>query len=93
MNQADALEKIKTGEIAATVLFSGQPVNAFSRISSGDNLRLLAVPFTPTLENTYVPASLEAESYPNLIAKGQSVQTIGIDAVLITNNWPKANKR
>jgi TRAP transporter TAXI family solute receptor len=93
INQTDAIEKIKSGEIAATVLFSGQPVNAFSRVSSSDNLHLLAVPFTPTLENTYVPASLEAESYPNLIAQGQSVQTVGIDAVLITNSWAKTSKR
>jgi uncharacterized protein len=93
MNQADAITKIKSGEIAGTVLFSGKPVRLFSGISSGDNLRLLTVPFTQTLENTYVPAELEAAVYPNLIPKGQAVQTIGIDAVLITMNWPRASER
>jgi TRAP-type uncharacterized transport system substrate-binding protein len=93
MNQADAITRIKSGEIAGTVLFSGKPVRLFSGISSSDNLRLLTIPFTPTLENTYVPAELEADVYPNLIPKGQTVQTIGVDAVLITMNWPRASER
>ena len=91
--QADAIVRIRSGEIAATVLFSGKPVRLFSGVSIGDNLRLLTIPFTPTLENTYVPAALEADDYPNLIPKGQTVQTIGIDAVLITLNWPRASER
>jgi TRAP-type uncharacterized transport system substrate-binding protein len=93
LNQADAIVRIRSGEIAGTVLFSGKPVRLFSGISIGDNLRLLTIPFTPTLENTYVPAALEADDYPNLIPKGQTVQTIGIDAVLITLNWPRASER
>jgi TRAP-type uncharacterized transport system substrate-binding protein len=93
MNQADALAKIKSGEIAATVLFSGKPVSLFAHIPDGDTLHLVSVPFTPTLENTYSPGSLEPETYPNLIAQGHAVQTIAVDAVLITNNWPRNSER
>jgi len=93
MNQADAITRIKSGEIAGTVLFSGKPVRLLSGLSSSDGLRLLTIPFTPTLENTYVPAELEADVYPNLIPKGQTVQTIGVDAVLITMNWPRTSER
>jgi TRAP-type uncharacterized transport system substrate-binding protein len=93
LSQADAIAKVKTGEIAATVVFSGQPTGVLSRISSGDNLHLLEVPYTRPLENNYVPAQLESALYPNLIANGQTVQTIAVDAVLITNNWLPTSER
>jgi uncharacterized protein len=93
MSQADAIAKVESGELAATVVFSGKPVGVLSRISDADNLHLLEVPYTRTLENTYLPAQLESTLYPNLIAKGTTVQTIAVDAVLITNNWPTTSER
>ena len=35
LSQADAIAKVKTGEIAATVVFSGKPTGALFRISGG----------------------------------------------------------
>jgi len=93
LSQADAIAKVKTGEIAATVVFSGKPTGVLFRISGGDNLHLLEVPYTRPLENNYVPAQLESALYPNLIANGQTVQTIAVDAVLITNNWLPTSER
>jgi uncharacterized protein len=93
INQADAIAAIRSGAIAGTVLFSGKPVGIFSHIAREDNLHLLAVSFTPTLENTYAPAELESEAYPGLIPQGETVHTIGVDAVLITSNWSKTNER
>jgi TRAP-type uncharacterized transport system substrate-binding protein len=93
MSQADAIAKVKSGELAATVVFSGKPAGVFSRISDADNLHLLEVPYTRTLENTYLPAQLESTLYPSLIAKGTTVQTIAVDAVLITNNWASTSER
>jgi TRAP-type uncharacterized transport system substrate-binding protein len=93
VSQADAIAMVKSGEIAATVVFSGKPAGVFAHISGGDNLHLLEVPYTRTLENTYFPAQLESALYPNLIVEGQTVQTIAVDAVLVTNNWPAASDR
>jgi uncharacterized protein len=93
MSQADAIAKVKSGELAATVVFSGKPAGVFGRISDSDNLHLVEVPYTRTLENTYLPAQLESTLYPNLIAKGTTVQTIAVDAVLITDNWPLTSER
>jgi uncharacterized protein len=93
MSQADAIEAVKKGEIAATVDFSGKPAEVFSRIAAGDNLHLLEVPYTQTLENIYLPGQLEQTLYPNLIDTGQTVQTIAVDSVLITNNWPAGSDR
>jgi TRAP transporter TAXI family solute receptor len=93
LSQADAITAIKNGEIAATVVFSGKPAGIFSRISANDNLHLLEIPFSRTLENIYSPAQLEQALYPNLVDKGQAIQTVAVDAVLITNNWQPASDR
>jgi TRAP transporter TAXI family solute receptor len=93
MNQADAIAAVKDGQIAATVLFSGKPSSALARISASDNLHLLEVPYTRTLENVYLPAQLEQSLYPNLVDNGQAIQTLAIDSVLITNNWAPASDR
>jgi len=93
LSQADAITAIKNGEIAATVVFSGKPAGIFSHVSANDNLHLLEIPITRTLENVYSPAQLEQNLYPNLIDKGQTIQTIAVDAVLITNNWQPASDR
>jgi TRAP transporter TAXI family solute receptor len=93
LSQADAITAIKSGEIAATVVFSGKPAGIFSRISASDNLHLVEIPVSRTLENVYSAARLEQSLYPNLIEKAEGIQTIAVDAVLITNNWQPATER
>ena len=93
MTQADALAKIKSGEIAATVLFAGKPAGIISQISKDAGLRLLAVPLRSTLENTYYPANLTSQDYPNLISAGETIETISVATVLVTNNWVRTNER
>ena len=93
LSQADAITAIKNGEIAATVVFSGKPAGIFSHVSANDNLHLLEIPFSRTLENIYSPAQLEQALYPNLVDKGQAIQTVAVDAVLITNNWQPGSDR
>jgi uncharacterized protein len=93
MDQEDALVAIKNGEIAATVDFSGKPAGIFAHVQASDNLHLVEVPYTHTLENIYLPGTLEQALYPNLIAAGQKVQTVAVDSVLITNNWGSGGDR
>jgi TRAP transporter TAXI family solute receptor len=93
MSQEDAIAAVKRGELAATVVISGKPAGVLSRISAADNLHLVEVPYTRTLENIYLSAQLEQTLYPNLIDAGQSVQTVAVDSVLITNNWQPASDR
>jgi uncharacterized protein len=93
MSQADAIEAVKKGEIAATVVITGKPAGVLSRISASDNLHLVEVPYSRTLENIYLSAQLEQNLYPNLIDAGQTIQTVAVDSVLITNNWQPASDR
>jgi uncharacterized protein len=93
MSEADAIAAVKTGQIAATVVITGKPAGVLTRIPAGDNLHLVEIPFSPTLENIYIKGQLEQALYPNLIDGGQSIQTVAVDSVLITNNWQPASDR
>jgi TRAP transporter TAXI family solute receptor len=94
MSQEDAIVAIKDGSIAATVDFSGKPAAIFSHIAASDNLHLVEVPYTHTLENVYLPGTLEQSLYPGLVdASRPRIQTIAVDSVLITNNWQVGSER
>src|SRR5579863_3737629 len=70
MGQADAYEKMKTGEIAATVQFGAKPAPAIAKLRAGDGIRLLPVPYERSLQQDYLPASLTDKDYPGLIGTG-----------------------
>ncbi|GLH80914.1 TRAP ABC transporter [Bradyrhizobium sp. SSBR45G] len=93
LSQADAIEAIKRGEIAATVAFSGKPAGFLARLSAKDNLHLLEVPYSRSLQNVYQAGQLEPALYPSLMDSNQAVPTVTVDSVLITNNWPPASER
>jgi len=93
MSQTDALEKLRKGEIAATVLIAGKPARSILRLSPEDGLHLLPIPYVPALTADYLPASVGHEDYPNLIPSGQSIDTIAVGAVLIAYNWPRNTDR
>jgi uncharacterized protein len=93
MGQADAYEKMKRGEIAATVQFGAKPAPAIAKLRSAGGFRLLPVAYGKQLQQDYLPASLTSEDYPGIIAKGQKVDTIAYGAVMIAYNWPKDTDR
>ena len=93
MGQADAYEKMKTGEIAATIQFGGMPAPAIAKLRASDGWRILPIPYDKRLQQDYLPASFTNESYPGLIPQGQSVDTIAYGAVMIAYNWPKDSER
>jgi len=93
MGQGDAYTKIKSGEISATVLFSGKPSGSFGSFELVDGMKVLDVPYTKKLEKNYFPAKLTAQDYPKLISGDRVVNTIAIGSVLAVYNWPKKTDR
>ncbi|MEQ1616444.1 MAG: C4-dicarboxylate ABC transporter substrate-binding protein, partial [Hyphomicrobiaceae bacterium] len=93
MGQSDAFLKVKSGEIAATILIAGKPAGSFGKLKAEGGMKLLPVPYTEALEAEYFPATLDHEDYPGLIAKGQKVETIAVGAVLAVYNWPRDTDR
>lgn len=90
---ADAIAKLKTGEIDAAVIIAGKPAPMATRLRGVDGLKLLAVPYPKSLEDGYYPARLTHDDYPELIAKDQGLDTVSVCAVLISFNWPQGGVR
>jgi uncharacterized protein len=88
MGQADAIEALKKGDIAATILIAGKPAGAFADLAPDPAYKLIPVPYTAELYDQYLPAKLTNDDYPKLIPQDQSVETIAVSAVLAVFNWP-----
>jgi TRAP-type uncharacterized transport system substrate-binding protein len=89
LSQTEAIEKVRSGDIAATALIAGKPVRSMSRLDAGDGLHFVSIPFAKPLIADYLPTALTHDDYPGLVPAGQSVETVAVGAALITYNWPK----
>ena len=90
MSQLEAFEKVKSGEIAATALIAGKPVRSLLKLTRGDGLHFVPIPYTAQLNDDYLPATLTHDDYPELVAPGDTaVDTVAVGAVLIAYNWDK----
>lgn len=93
LNEADALAKLKTGGIDATVVVAGKPTPILSQLDRGDGLKFLGVPYIKGLEADYYPAVLDNSDYPALVEDGGRVDTISVCAVLVSFNWKTDSTR
>ena len=75
-----ALEQMRKGEggMAAVVFITSKPVDAFVRGRFEPGFKFLPVPFNDKLEDYYLPSTLDATDYPNLIKQGEHVETIAV---------------
>lgn len=87
------LEKVKSGEIAATVMLIGKPGRGLFTLEPSDNLHLLPIAYEGKLTETYLPSKFTHQDYPALVAKGDTVATLAIGAVLAVYNWPRTHPR
>jgi TRAP transporter TAXI family solute receptor len=92
VEQRIALEKMKTGDIDAVIAVQGKPSGIISQIKD-DRLHLVPVDYAKTLQGDYLPASLSAKDYPNLISDQEQVDTIAVPAVLAAFNWAPDSER
>ncbi|HWE15877.1 MAG TPA: TAXI family TRAP transporter solute-binding subunit [Hyphomicrobiaceae bacterium] len=89
----ESSEQMRAGKIFASACFCAVPIPAFRSLSADLGFRLVELPYSETLDQSYVPASMTSETYPNLIPQGAKVQTIGASVVLISYNWPPGTDR
>jgi len=71
----------------------GKPNDLFARFKAEPGFHFLAIEYGSNFEDYYVPATLAAEDYPNLIPAGETVSTIAVPAVLAVFNWPTTSDR
>jgi len=93
INNSVALEKMRTGEIAGVVHVTGAPTDLFTKFKPEPGFHFLPVPYAESLRDYYVPTALTSRDYPNLLAPGQIVDTIGVPQVLAVYNWPPESER
>ena len=92
-DNATALQKLRTGEIAALVRVIGQPIDFFARIPPNSGLHFVPIPFSKTFADYYTLGELTSKDYPSLIPEGKPVDTIAVPTVLAVFNWAKGNDR
>ena len=92
IEQRLAFEKLKKGEIDAMISVQGKP-SKFNSSVKDENFHFLPVDYAKSLQPDYLPAQLTSEDYPNLIPKGERIDTIAAPAVLAAYNWAPNTER
>jgi TRAP-type uncharacterized transport system substrate-binding protein len=93
INNSIALEKMRTGEVAAVVHVVGKPNELFAKFKPEPGFHFLAIEDSPEFSDYYVPTSLTSDDYPGLISPGTEVPTIAVPTVLAVFNWPTTSDR
>lgn len=88
-----ALGKLRRGEIAALVYVTGKPARLFTGLGADSGLHFLALPMTPSLIETYLPARLGHEQYPGLVPAEAPVDTLAVGAVMAVYGWSAGTER
>ncbi len=96
-----SIQMIRDGEISGATYLAGAPISGFvSFVKPDDDMHFL--PLSPetlpeggfeALLKVFLPATLSAETYPDIIPAGQTVSTVASGAVLAVYNWQEATDR
>jgi TRAP transporter TAXI family solute receptor len=87
LSDDEALQKLRSGEIAGTMAVTGKPAPMLANLRDTSGLKLLPVPYVKALEDSYYPATLTHDDYPDLVPAGGRVDTVAVCAVLVSFNW------
>ncbi len=81
LDLANALDGLATGDIDAVVVLAPQPVTQLEGIKA-PGLHLVSWPDGGPVPDGASLTSIEADRYPSLAKPGETIRTVGIDAVL-----------
>jgi TRAP-type uncharacterized transport system substrate-binding protein len=93
-DDARSIQKMIDGEADAYVVSTAK-VFPLARNIKNENraLHLIPVPYDQRLQNLYLPSTLSAEEYPNLLSPGENIDTVATNVLLVTFNWPENSER
>jgi uncharacterized protein len=92
-NRMLALQKLRSGEVAAIAYVAAKPAPLFETLRGGEGLHLIAIPYKPALGALYLPARLTADDYPRLVPADQPIDTIAVSTVLVAVNLQPDTER
>jgi TRAP transporter TAXI family solute receptor len=93
INHTLAIEKMKTGEISAIFQLGAKPNDLLAKLSPQPGLHFVPLDWSEKFADYYLPTTLTHEDYPNLIAPGETVDTLAVPVVLAVYNWPRNSDR
>jgi TRAP-type uncharacterized transport system substrate-binding protein len=93
VHHSQAIEQMKTGELAGLVHVVGKPVELFKKEPKDQGFHFLPLEYSDKFADYYLPTTLTSDDYPNLIKPGEKIDTIGVPVVLAVYNWPKGSDR
>ena len=87
---ADGLDALSSGKRGAVVVLGAKDAHALENFGDGGGYHIVAIPWAPTLEQTYAPARVAAADRPNLVAANATVETVAEPMALIALDAPAA---
>lgn len=87
---ADAVRAVAEGEADAAFLMANGPLPELSGLKAR-NLHLLSVQASGEAAEAYAPALITNADYPNLLKKGEVVETVAAALIVAVFEWPKGS--
>ena len=88
-----ALDNVRSGDIAAIVLVEQGPNRTISTLSQDDQVKLVPIELSAPMQDIYVPVEFSGADYPNFLGPQERVQSVGVSVVLAMYNWPPLSDR
>lgn len=88
-----AMQKLNSGEIAATLRLVNKPLAPLKALPANSGLHLVPIPFTKQFEDFYALGEFTPQDYPTLVPPGTVTDTISVPQVLAVFNWQKNTDR
>jgi uncharacterized protein len=88
-----ALEKLRSGEIAALAYVAAKPAPLFGALRQGYGLHFIAIPSNNALAGPYTPTRLTTNDYPDLIPPTDAVATVAVGTALMVANLVPGSER
>ncbi len=89
----DALAALAAGKRDAVVVLGGREAHALDGFGDDGRFHLVAIPWSPQLEQAYAPARVAASDRPNLVADNDSVETVAEPMALVALDAPAGTPR
>src|SRR5215471_1646002 len=93
LDNPTAMQKLKSGEVAALVRVIPKPIDFFNKIPADSGLHFVSIPFSKTFADYYTVGEFTNKEYPTLVPADGRVDTLAVPAVLAVFNWPKNTDR
>jgi TRAP-type uncharacterized transport system substrate-binding protein len=88
-------DQLRKGEYDALLRVVQKPLGVLNSpaIPPNSGLHIISIPYSKKFTDLYALAEFTNADYPNLVAPGERVDTIGVPSVLAVYNWPKNTDR